>query len=151
MERKKRDSGQTLVEFALIVPLLLLLVFGIVEFGRLFFAHHIITGAAREGCRAAAVHKTNDVIEQKVEGAVSGLVSDPSKVVLKTPAEYGAGDPGEGQIHCTVNPYDHKDRDGEGTVTVEVKGAVRIIVPIISSFFSENPKIIESTAEMRLE
>jgi Flp pilus assembly protein TadG len=47
--------GQSLVEFALVVPMLLLLVIGIAEFGRAWMTQNILTGAAREAVRIAAV------------------------------------------------------------------------------------------------
>jgi hypothetical protein len=53
--RLKDETGQSLVEFALVVPMLLLLVFGIAEFGRAWMTQNILTGAAREAVRLAAV------------------------------------------------------------------------------------------------
>lgn len=47
--------GQALVEFALVVPLVLLLALGIVEFGRAWNAHQVLTDAAREAARTAVV------------------------------------------------------------------------------------------------
>jgi Flp pilus assembly protein TadG len=49
------ENGQGLVEFALVVPLLLVLVFGITEFGRAWMTQNILTGAAREAVRIAVV------------------------------------------------------------------------------------------------
>ena len=51
----KREKGQNLVEFALILPVFLLLVVGMAEFGRGWMTKNILTGAAREAVRAAAV------------------------------------------------------------------------------------------------
>lgn len=51
----RREKGQSLVEFALVVPLLLLLVIGIAEFGRAWMTRNILVGAAREAVRIAAV------------------------------------------------------------------------------------------------
>lgn len=51
----KNEKGQNLVEFALVVPMLLLLVFGIAEFGRAWMTRNILTGAAREAVRVAVV------------------------------------------------------------------------------------------------
>jgi len=51
----KGEKGQSLVEFALVVPMLLLLVFGIAEFGRAWMTKNILTGAAREASRIAVV------------------------------------------------------------------------------------------------
>jgi len=53
--RLENEKGQSLVEFALVVPLLLLLVVGIFEFGRAWMTRNVMTGAAREAARIAAV------------------------------------------------------------------------------------------------
>ncbi len=51
----RSDGGAAAVEFALILPIFVLLVFGIVEFGRLFNTQVSLTGAAREGARIMAI------------------------------------------------------------------------------------------------
>jgi len=53
--RARGDRGQSLVEFALVVPLLLILIVGIAEFGRAWMTRNILTGAAREAVRIAVV------------------------------------------------------------------------------------------------
>jgi Flp pilus assembly protein TadG len=50
-----RNRGQDLVEYALILPLLLLFILGIVEFGIAVFAYNTIANAAREGARVGVV------------------------------------------------------------------------------------------------
>jgi Flp pilus assembly protein TadG len=52
------ERGQALVELALILPFLLLLLFGIIEFGRAFFQKNMTINAAREGARRGAVQTT---------------------------------------------------------------------------------------------
>jgi hypothetical protein len=54
--RRGGRSGQALVEFILILPILLLLVFGLIDFARAWSAHHAIADAAREGARMLVVH-----------------------------------------------------------------------------------------------
>ncbi len=49
------EEGQSLVEFAFAVPMLLVLAFGIAEFGRAWMTQNILTGAAREAVRLLAV------------------------------------------------------------------------------------------------
>lgn len=49
------QGGQALAEFALVLPVLLILVIGIIEFGRAWNARQVITDAAREGARLAVV------------------------------------------------------------------------------------------------
>jgi Flp pilus assembly protein TadG len=56
---RKGERGQNLVEFALVIPLLLLLVIGIAEFGRAWMTKNILTGAAREAVRIMAVQTGN--------------------------------------------------------------------------------------------
>ena len=53
LRRFRADSGAELVEFALVFPLLLLVVLGIVDFGFLFQEYEVVTNAAREGARIA--------------------------------------------------------------------------------------------------
>jgi Flp pilus assembly protein TadG len=69
-----RNRGQDLVEYALILPLLLLFILGIVEFGIAVFAYNTIANAAREGARVGVVPlgPGGDVadMEQDMEQAV---------------------------------------------------------------------------------
>ncbi len=52
---RKSEIGQSLVEFALILPVFIVVLFGIMEFGRLWETTNVLTSAAREGARVAAV------------------------------------------------------------------------------------------------
>jgi len=60
---KKRRRGQALVEFALVVPLLLLLVLGVVEFGRAWNVYQTLTDAARNGARTAVLARTSITVD----------------------------------------------------------------------------------------
>lgn len=53
--RRSGAKGQALIEFAVVVPLLMLLVLGIFEFGRIYHAKLVVTQAVREGARRAVV------------------------------------------------------------------------------------------------
>ena len=53
--RVRPERGAELIEFALTLPLLLLLVLGIIEFGFLFQEYEVVTNSAREGARLAAL------------------------------------------------------------------------------------------------
>ena len=52
------DRGQSLVEFSLVLPILLLLVFGIIDAGRLIFTYNDVANAARSGVRTAIVNQS---------------------------------------------------------------------------------------------
>jgi Flp pilus assembly protein TadG len=55
--RRRSGQGQALVEFALVFPVLVLILLGIFEVGRLVFAYNTLGNAAREGARVAAVNQ----------------------------------------------------------------------------------------------
>jgi hypothetical protein len=59
----RRSSGQSLVEFALVFPIIILLVMAFAEIGRAVFAYNTIANAARQGARVAAVNQLADVTE----------------------------------------------------------------------------------------
>lgn len=68
---QKNQKGLALVEFALVVPLLFVILFGIIEFGILIYDKAMITNASREGARAGIVFSapnriSDDVIRQVV-------------------------------------------------------------------------------------
>lgn len=59
----KNQSGVAAVEFAIIVPLLILMALGSCEFGLLFYNKQVITNACREGARAGIVRGSSDFLE----------------------------------------------------------------------------------------
>jgi len=52
----RRDDGTVAVEFAMVFPLFIMMVFGIVEFGRYLWADNTLRHAVQEGARCAALH-----------------------------------------------------------------------------------------------
>jgi Flp pilus assembly pilin Flp len=55
---RKDDRGQAIVELALVLPVILLLIVGILEFARAWNLHQVMTDAVREGARRAAIANT---------------------------------------------------------------------------------------------
>ena len=72
-KRPDRERGAAAVEFAIILPLLVMLVFGIIEFGRGYNAKIELTGAVREGARELALGKTSAHAEATVRDAAPTL------------------------------------------------------------------------------
>ncbi len=64
--------GQSVLELALILPILLMLVFGIAEFGRAWMTLNVLTGAVREGARIASV--TPDIYDNQSQILVQRVV-----------------------------------------------------------------------------
>jgi Flp pilus assembly protein TadG len=72
--RTKREYGQDLVEYALVLPILLLLVLGTIDLALVVFSYDTISNAAREGARYAVVHPTDvSGIEARARMLTEGL------------------------------------------------------------------------------
>ena len=89
--KRRSEKGQSLVEFALVVPLLLLLVIGIAEFARAWMARNVMTGAARETARIAAVNSTPGLAESRGYAVLTaaGITTDRNVAVADDNAAYG--------------------------------------------------------------
>jgi Flp pilus assembly protein TadG len=94
--RKRSDRGTAAVEFALIVPVLLLIVFGIIDFGRAMNAQISLTGAAREGVRLAALGYDAAQVQARVTAAAPSLSGVTATVVESCPP--GAGPAADAQV-----------------------------------------------------
>jgi Flp pilus assembly protein TadG len=93
---KSADRGAAAVEFALVLPILMLLIFGIVDFGRMLNAKITITEAAREGARAAALVDRSSGVQRARTAANGYAIDDP-------------------QVHACPDP---PSVDDDATVTV---------------------------------
>jgi len=76
--KARGTGGQSVLELALVLPILLMLVVGITEFGRAWMTVNVLTGAVREGARVASV--TPDLAQNVdvVRSAVTTLLTDAS-------------------------------------------------------------------------
>jgi Flp pilus assembly protein TadG len=86
------DRGAELIEFAIVTPLLLLLVFGIADFGLMFQRYEVLTNAAREGARVAALpgYASADV-QNRVTQYLTGSAVTPVTTTYLTPAPVNVG------------------------------------------------------------
>lgn len=130
MFTRKNTRGQSLVETAIILPILVLIIVGIIEFGLLLNNYILITNASREGARKAALGGTDSEIVQVVENMSTTL--DISKMTI------------------AVSPASSHRRHGT-QVKVEVVYRASLITPIIGKFFpGEEARLVASTI-MRIE
>jgi Flp pilus assembly protein TadG len=90
-QRLRSADGQTMVEFALVLPLLAVLLFGIIQFGVVFNHYLDLTDAVRAGARVAAVSRqTTDpngpsgVATQAVVDSAGDITIDPAKVSVNS-------------------------------------------------------------------
>ncbi|OQY16909.1 MAG: hypothetical protein B6I35_15300 [Anaerolineaceae bacterium 4572_32.2] len=79
---KKKERGQSMLEFALVLPVLLIILAGVLDLGRLYFAYVAVTDAAGEGASYAAIHPDNTAeIVARAQDATGGLVEIDSDMV----------------------------------------------------------------------
>jgi len=107
LSKLRRDErGTTLVEFALVLPVLALVLFSILQFGLLFFNYIDLTSAGRDGARVAAVSraKTDGVqaIKDAITKSTSAVDDDKLSITVSPPQPWKSGD--TVTIHITY-PY----------------------------------------------
>jgi len=128
---KKDNKGQAMVELALVLPVLLLLVFGIIEFGRVFGTYLMVTHGAREGARAGAVGIADTDIIALVRDRTANLQLSEAKLVVN------------------ISPGQLSRTRGDG-ITVGVEYPVDIYAPFIS-IFTGSSYTVSSQVTMRIE
>ena len=87
----RRESGGAAVEFALVLPVLIMILFGIFDFGRAFLTMHGLSAAAREGARLAIAARpvTDSDVEARVQLYLAGANVDEATISV-LPSATGA-------------------------------------------------------------
>jgi hypothetical protein len=145
----KKLRGNALIEFALVIPFLLAVMFGVIEFGRALYTYHFVSDAAREASRWACVRKNckgvllpgcpakpGDVVNYVISIAPPGIDTSPQKLVV-SPAWVVA--PGTGTA-CALLP------NGPGCQAVQV--IVTYNFKFILPFMPTSTYPMQSTSEM---
>jgi Flp pilus assembly protein TadG len=78
----RRERGATAVEFALVVPVLLVLVLGIMEFGRVYYFQTVLSGAAREGVRVMALQNNAASARTATKAAAVGVTLTDAQIAV---------------------------------------------------------------------
>jgi Flp pilus assembly protein TadG len=122
----QRTEGATAVEFAIVLPVLLLILLGIIDFGNLYYQLHNVNEASRAGARYASVD--------------ANLASIPTDVSTFVTTNYG----NQLTVNTTPSPL-----TSNGTVTVTVTTSVKAL--IVGVFFTSNPYTLMGKCTMQLE
>ena len=85
MRRVVNTRGNAVIEFALVLPLLLLVIFGITELGRMVMTTNVLNTASREGARLAAVSSISDslAVYARVTEVLAAASIVPSSIVVE--------------------------------------------------------------------
>ena len=96
------EQGQTLLEFALVISFLLLLVFGIIDFSRLFFGYATMSNGVREGARYATVHPSDNAGIEQAARAMMVVIGAPVEVSVSFPDTDSKGNANCRTRRCAV-------------------------------------------------
>ena len=110
---RRRRSGMAMVEFVMILPALLVLLFGMLEFGVIFYQFQTLSNAAREGARESIVYRANcdaNALETLVQNTVITYASSANITVAPGDIQVtglctGAGTPADVRV---THQYDFK-------------------------------------------
>ena len=128
-EKFKKSKGQAIVEMAFILPILLLILMGIIEFGRIFNTYLLLTNASREGARVASVGG----MDSDVINSIGNVTPTLNQTSLK----------------ITIDPLEGARSRGL-PVTVTTTYNVQLICPIVNVILP-NPFPLASQTTMRTE
>lgn len=123
---KRNTEGQSLVEFALVLPILMALILGMIEFGWILNGKITLTSSAREGARVAIIYESAAQASSAVQSAVNKSAESSSLTGVTTVTVFN-------------------DATKSAIVSVDAK-----ITPIVGLFFTGDVTL-SAKAEMRIE
>ena len=135
IRRRPASKGQALVEFALIFPIFVLILFGLFDVGRAVFAYNTLSNAARQGARVAIVNQSETNIDaEAMQHAIGlGVAADDVTVTYTKPDGTSCASPYT--IGCFVD--------------VSVSYTYTAATPIIGNLL--DPITITASTEMPIE
>ena len=142
-DKKSRRNGAALVEMALVLPIFVTVVLGIVEFGRGMMVAQMLTNAAREGARKAIIDGSSN---SQVETLIEDFLQDAVNV-----------DPNDVTITIMITPDPANDTTGNEVANAQSRDLITITVAVPFDKISYitgnwlNGKLLHSTAAMRHE
>jgi len=153
--RRNGEKGTTMAEFAIISVVFFMIIFAIIEFGRLFYIHSALTDAARRGARYGALHQEAKLLcVQRVVVYGETRVNPDTCAVTGTPLISGLT---EGNVTVT---YEGADADNNpdtdptdygmnlGTVSVEIHDyTFRLAIPFVPKTLTMPNYVTTLTAE----
>ncbi len=144
--RSAEDDGAVLIEFALVIGLFFLVVFGMVDFGLAINTKTQMTNAGREGARLGTVNLDPVAVEDRVREASGAL--DQAILVVTVKCEQPDDTPCNGPGH----PPGHLGNAVTGdSVVVVVDFTYDLITPLPSFINNGNNIVLQTITEMRVE
>ena len=127
--RSKQEGGQSLVEVALMMPVLLLMLMGVFDLGRMYFAFIAIQNAAGEGALYAAINPTCIYASDGTD------CTDPDNAVFRATHESPAGIVDWSRVTIEVSPSDVTGLSEGDPITIFVHYDYDILTPVVAPLF----------------
>lgn len=142
--RRHRSRGQTIVELALILPVLLLLLSTASDLGRMFHSKIVIANAARAGALEAARNPTSYVADAACDAQINRIMC---AVVAESTGSLLNVAPADVDVACVPDPC----AEALGNVIrVTVQGTFSLITPFLDNFFGGQTIALSSTATAQI-
>lgn len=129
LKKINNNRGQSLIEFVLVLPVILIMLIGMIEFGIMFNSYLTLNNAARDGARMASVGNGDGEINSRIDEITGNL--DPAYMTITI-------NPGEGS----------RDRGDSVQVTIDYEH--HVFTPFIGSFIG-NTISLQGRTVMRIE
>jgi Flp pilus assembly protein TadG len=142
---RQKSRGQSLVEFALVLPVFLVFLAAALDLGRVFYANISLNNAAREGAFEASKHPDAFGAGQTCDG------TDAGRIVCRVQFESqnSAIAVADGDISATCS--NSCNAAAGSTITVNVRGSFQLVTPILSAIFGGQTVPLHSAATAQIE
>ncbi len=132
--RRRSESGQALVEMAVVLPIIIALLLGTIEFGWMCFNQINIANMARDGARAGIIYSAGN----------ADLNSLTEKMIEKVPEKM--------KDRLTVDiRYSNASNPREGDIIVDIAYQATAITPLLGIVTSRNEYVLNANCTMKVE
>lgn len=142
---RERELGQSLVELALVLPVMLVFLAGALDLGRIFYATVSLNNAAREGALQAAATPTSYQEDAACDTTTNLVVC---RIQLESKGSMVTVAPTDIDMTCSVSGCPDQ---ALSSVTVEVRGQFRLVTPLLSAVFGGQVINMSSRATAQIE
>ncbi len=134
IKKAREEDGQAIVELAITLPIIIMLLCGMIDFGWLYTNQNIIDHLAREGARYAIVHA--------VDANATTVITNYTKSLAPTNI----------RSNIIVNiTFSNQSQPRLGNVTIAVNRDVNVLTPIVGLFTTGQTLNLKSTCMMKVE
>jgi Flp pilus assembly protein TadG len=157
LKNHKSNDGQAILEFAYVLPFIMIVILGVIEFGVLFYDQAVVTNAAREGARSGIVFTKDSIgnywseatMQAKVQQAVNDYVQG-RLITFGSPTSVTTTATRSGNVHA--DGIDFYEYAPETIGTLEVTVAYQYDYLAIPNFMGWGDSInLTAESTMRLE